>query len=105
LQYSITFSGEFLLMDSLTLWPLDLMKKDSSPAPGPALGVVVLAASRNRRSSMRALPMLISSALVSAFISMFFSPIWTPDLLEGISFFHQPGSHFHLITSLLDNFE
>jgi hypothetical protein len=50
------------------------MKKDSSPAPGPALGVVVFAAARNKLSSMSALPMLTSSAFVSAFISIFLSP-------------------------------
>ena len=47
-QHRITLSGEFLLTDSLTLWPPDLRKKDSRPAPGPALGVVVLVASRSR---------------------------------------------------------
>jgi hypothetical protein len=38
------------------------------PAPGPALGLVVLTASFKSSSSISALPMLTSSALISAFI-------------------------------------
>src|SRR5512137_2373562 len=70
LQDLITLSGEFLFAASLTLWPPDLKKNDSIPAPGPALGLVVLTASTKSSSLISALPMLTSRALISAFITI-----------------------------------